>query len=51
MTDLILLKEEWQAIRFLADGRSFVIKIAARLLYDRVDYFMETDKQLSDFKQ
>ena len=43
-------KEEWQAIRSLADDRRIVIKKAdeGSSIWDRVDYFKEANKQLSD---
>ena len=47
-----LTKEEWQAVRSLADDRSIVIKKADKgssiVIWDRVDYLKEANKQLSD---
>ena len=49
----ILSKEEWRAIRSLADDRSIVIKKADKgscvVVWDRNDYVLEAEKQLSDF--
>ena len=45
-------KEEWQAMRALADDRSIVIKKADKgstvVVWDRNDYILEAEKQLSD---
>ena len=47
-----LTKEGWQAVRSLADDRSIVIKKADKgssiVIWDRVDYLKEANKQLSD---
>ena len=47
-----LSKEEWRAIRSLADDRSIVIKKADKgscvVVWDRNDYVLEAEKQLSD---
>ena len=47
-----LTKEEWQVIQSLADDRRIVIKKADKgssiVLWDRVDYLKEANKQLSD---
>ena len=47
-----LSSDEWKAIRFLADDRSIVIKKAdkgsAVVVWDRVDYIKEAQKQLKD---
>ena len=44
--------EEWQAMRALADDRSIVIKKADKgstvVVWDRNDYILEAEKQLSD---
>ena len=49
-----LSREEWNAIRSLADDRSIIIKKADKGLYiviwSRNDYLMEAEKQLSDKK-
>ena len=46
------MKEEWQAIRYLADHRSIVIKKADKgscvVVWDRDDYLSEAEKQLCD---
>ena len=45
-------KEEWQAMRALANDRSIVIKKADKgscvVVWDRDDYIAEAEKQLSD---
>ena len=45
-------KEEWQAMRALANDRSIVIKKADKglcvVIWDRNDYIAEAEKQLSD---
>ena len=45
-------KEEWTAIRSLADGRSIIIKKADKgscvVVWDRNDYIVEAEKQLGD---
>ena len=45
-------KEEWQAVRALANDRSIVIKKADKcscvVIWDRNDYIAEAEKQLSD---
>ena len=45
-------KEEWQAMRNLAEDRSIVIKLADKgscvAVWDREDYLAEGYKQLSD---
>ena len=45
-------KEEWQAIRALADDRTIVIKGAGKgscvVAWDRMDYLLEAEKQLND---
>ena len=47
-----LSSDEWKAIRSLADDRSIVIKKAdkgsAVVVWDRVDYIKEAQKQLKD---
>ena len=47
-----LTKEEWQAVRSLADDRSTAIKKADKgsfiVIWDRLDYLKEANKQLSD---
>ena len=47
-----MLKDEWDAIRSLADERNIVIKKADKgscvVVWDRNDYLLETDKQLKD---
>ena len=47
-------KDEWDAIRSLADERNIVIKKADKgscvVVWDRNDYLLETDKQLKDKK-
>ena len=47
-----LSREEWQAIRSLADDRSIVIKKADKgssvVVWDRYDYIAEAEKQLKD---
>ena len=47
-----LSREEWQAIRSLADDRSIVIKKADKgssvVVLDRYDYIAEAEKQLKD---
>ena len=47
-----LSKEEWVAMRSLADDRSIVIKKADKgsciVFWDRNDYLRETEKQLKD---
>ena len=45
----ILSKEEWRAIRSLADDRSIVDKDSCVVVWDRNDYVLEAEKQLSDF--
>ena len=49
-----LTKEEWQAIWYLADDRSIVVKKADKgssiVIWDRVDYLKEANKRLSDKK-
>ena len=49
-----LSKEEWQAIRSLAEDRSIVIKKADKgscvVVWDRLDYLSEAEKQLGDKK-
>ena len=49
-----MLKDEWDAIRSLADERNIVIKKADKgscvVVWDRNDYLLETDKQLKDKK-
>ena len=44
--------ELWQAMRALADNRSIVIKKADKgstvVVWERNDYILETEKQLSD---
>ena len=45
-------KQEWQAVRELANDRSIVIKKADKgscvVVWDRSDYIAEAEKQLSD---
>ena len=45
-------REEWQAVRSLADDRSIVIKKADKgscvVAWDRNDYLLEAERQLSD---
>ena len=47
-----LTKEEWLAVRSLADDRSIVIKKADKgswiVVWDRGDYLLEAEKQLGD---
>ena len=47
-----LLKEEWQAVRSLANDRQIVIKKADKgsciVVWDRDDYLLEAEKQLGD---
>ena len=47
-----LSKKEWQAVRSLANDRNIVIKKADKgsclVIWDRLDYIMEAEKQLSD---
>ena len=47
-------REEWNAIRSLADGRNIIIKKADKrsciVIWGRNDYLMEAEKQLSDKK-
>ena len=47
-------REEWQAVRSLADDRSIVIKKADKgsrvVVWDRNDYLLEAERQLSDNK-
>ena len=47
-----LSSDEWKAIRSLADDRSIVIKranhVSAVVVWDRVDYIKEAQKQLKD---
>ena len=47
-----LSREEWQAMRSLADDRSIVIKKADKgssvAVWDRYDYIAEAEKQLKD---
>ena len=47
-------KDEWDAIRSLADERNIVIKKADKsscvVVWDRNDYLLETRKQLKDIK-
>ena len=47
-------REEWQAVRSLADDRSIVIKKADKgscvVVWDRNDYLLEVERQLSDSK-
>ena len=47
-----LSKDEWQAIRSLAEDRSIVIKKADKgscvVIWDRLDYLSEAEKQLRD---
>ena len=47
-----LTKEEWEAVRSLADDRNIVIKKADKgssiVIWDRADYLAEANKQLSD---
>ena len=47
-------REEWQAVRSMADDRSIVIKKADKrscvVVSDRNDYLLEAEKQLSDTK-
>ena len=49
-----LSREEWNAIRLLADDRSIIIKKADKgsciVIWGRNDYLMEAEKQLSDKK-
>ena len=49
-----LSREEWNAIRSLADGRNIIIKKADKrsciVIWGRNDYLMEAEKQLSDKK-
>ena len=49
-----LSREEWDAIRSLADDRSTIIKKADKgsciVIWSRNDYLMETEKKLSDKK-
>ena len=45
-------KEEWQTIRALSDDRTIIIKRADKgssaVVWDRMDYLLEAEKQLSD---
>ena len=45
-------KEEWKAVRFVANDRDIVIKKADKgscvVIWDRSDYIMEAEKQLND---
>ena len=47
-------REEWQAVRSLADDRSIVIKKADMgscvVVWDRNDYLLEAERQLRDTK-
>ena len=47
-------REEWQTVRSLADDRSIVIKKADKgsrvVVWDRNDYLLEAERQLSDNK-
>ena len=47
-------REEWPAVRSLADDRSIVIKKADKgscvVVWDRNDYLLEAERQLSDTK-
>ena len=46
-----LIKEEWQAIRFLADDSSIVIKIdkgSSIYIWDKANYLKKGNKQLSN---
>ena len=50
----IMSREEWQAVRSLADDRSIVIKKADKgscvVVRDRNDYLLEAERQLPDTK-
>ena len=52
LTYFNLTKEEWQAIRSLADDRSIVIKKADKgpcvIVCDKDDYLSEAEKELGD---
>ena len=45
-------KEEWQTIRALSDDRTIIItradKGSSAVVWDRMDYLLEAEKQLSD---
>ena len=45
-------KEEWQTIRAFSDDRTIIIKRADKgssaVVWDRMDYLLEAEKQLSD---
>ena len=47
-------REEWQTVRFLADDRSILIKKPDKrscvVVWDRNDYLLEAERQLSDTK-
>ena len=47
-------REEWQAVRSLADDRSIVLKKSDKgscvVVWDRNDYLPEAERQLSDTK-
>ena len=47
-------REEWQAVRFLADDRNIMIKKADKgscvVVWDRNNYLVETQRALSDTK-
>ena len=49
-----LLREEWGALRSLADDRNLIIKKADKgsciVVWDRSDYVMKAEKQLNDTK-
>ena len=49
-----LSREEWNAVRSLADNRDIIIKKAVKglclVIWGKIDYLMEPEKQLNDKK-
>ena len=46
--DYNLSKEEWVAMRGLAEDQNIMIKLADKVVWDQEDHLVEADRQLKD---
>ena len=46
--DYNLSKEEWVAMRGLAEDQNIIIKLADKAVWDQEDHLVEADRQIKD---
>ena len=46
--DYNLSKEEWVAMRGLAEDQNIIIKLADKVVWDQEDHLVEADRQIKD---